>query len=115
MQEALRLFPRAYSLQQASRVRPGMEADAEGFGLDQTITKPGHDFYELFYSSLQAITGLGDYTITLSERPIRGTSSLISLNVNDTELLEMPLPTRTEQIEEAVAAAVETASGYLTF
>ncbi|AMR27709.1 hypothetical protein A0257_11785 [Hymenobacter psoromatis] len=112
--EALRLFLRADSLQQASRVQPGLEADAEGFVLDQTITKPGHDFYELFYSSLQAVTGLGDYTITLSERPIRGTSSLISMNVNDTELLEIPLPTRIEQIEEAVAAAVETAGDYLT-
>lgn len=112
--EALRLFLRADSLQQALRVQPGMEADADGFVLDQTLTKPGHEFYELFYSSLQAIAGLGDYTITLSERPIRGTSSLISMNVNDTELLEMPLPARTEQIEEAVAAAVETASGYLT-
>jgi curli production assembly/transport component CsgE len=112
--EALRLFLRADSLQQALRAQPGMEADAEGFVLDQTLTKPGHEFYELFYSSLQAITGLGDYTITLSERPIRGTSSLISMNVNDTELLEMPLPTRTEQIEEAVTAAVETASGFLT-
>lgn len=111
-EEALRLLLRADSVRQA-RVQPGLEADAEGFVLDQTLTKPGHDFYELFYSTFQSTTGFRDFTIVLSERPIRGTSTLISMNVNDTELFEIPLPTRTEQIEEAVAAAVETAHDYL--
>lgn len=114
MEEALRLLLRADSVQQA-RVQPGMEADAEGFVLDQTITKPGRDFYEMFYGTFQssATTGLGEYTIVLTEKPLRGNSSLISMSVNDTELLEMPLPTRTEQIEEAVAGAIETARGFL--
>jgi curli production assembly/transport component CsgE len=112
-EEALRLLLRADSVQQA-RVQPGMEADAEGFVLDQTLTKPGRDFYELFYSTFQSTSGYRDYTIVLTERPIRGTSTLISMNVNDTELFEIPLPTRTEQIEEAVAAAVETARDYLS-
>lgn len=112
-EEALRLLLRADSVQQA-QVQPGMEADAEGFVLDQTLTKPGRDFYELFYSTFQSTTGFRDFTIVLSERPIRGTSSLISMNVNDTELLEIPLPTRPEQIEEAVATAVELARGFLS-
>lgn len=111
-EEALRLLLRADSVQRA-RVQPGMEAYAEGFVLDQTLTKPGRDFYELFYSAFQSSTGFRDYTIVLSERPIRGTSSLISMNVNDTELLEIPLPTRSEQLEEAVTAAVETARDFL--
>ena len=112
-EEALRLLLRADSVQQA-RVQPGMEADAEGFVLDQTVTKLGRDFYELFVSTFQGTTGLGDYTIVLSERPARGTSSLIAMSVNDTELLEMPLPTRTEQLEEAVVAAVATAQDFLS-
>ena len=112
-EEALRLLLRADSVQQA-RVQPGMEAEAEGFVLDQTLTKPGRDFYELFYSTFQSTTGFRDYTIVLSERPIRGTSTLISMNVNDTELFEMPLPTRAEQIEEAVTEAVDIARNYLS-
>lgn len=114
MEEALRLLLRADSVQQV-RVQPGMEADAEGFVLDQTITKPGRDFYELFYGTFQSseAASVGDYTIVLTEKPLRGNSSLISMSVNDTELLEMPLPTRTEQLEEAVAGAVETARGFL--
>lgn len=114
MEEALRLLLRADSVQQA-RVQPGMEADVEGFVLDQTITKPGRDFYELFYGTFQSTmaAGQGEYTIVLTERPLRGNSSLISMSVNDTELLEMPLPTRTEQLEEAVVAAVETARSFL--
>ncbi|MDJ0366132.1 CsgE family curli-type amyloid fiber assembly protein [Hymenobacter sp. H14-R3] len=114
MEEALRLFLRADSMQQ-TRVQPGMEADAEGFVLDQTITKPGRDFYEMFCGTFQssAAAGLGEYTIVLTEKPLRGNSSLLSMSVNDTELLEMPLPTRTEQLEEAVASAIETARSFL--
>lgn len=113
VEEALRLLLRADSVQQA-RVQPGLEADAEGFVLNQTITKPGRDFYELFYGTFQSsAAGQGEYTIVLAEKPLRGTSSLISMSVNDTELLEMPLPTRTEQLEEAVAGAVETARQFL--
>lgn len=111
-EEALRLLLRADSLQQ-TRVQPGMESEAEGFVLDQTLTKPGRDFYELFYNTFQSTPGFRDYTIVLSERPIRGTSTLISMNVNDTDLFEIPLPTRAEQIEEAVTAAVETAREFL--
>jgi curli production assembly/transport component CsgE len=115
MEEALRLLLRADSVQQARVVQPGMEADAEGFVLDQTISKPGRDFYELFYGTFQStITpGLGEYTIVLTEKPLRGNSSFISMSVNDSELLEMPLPTRTEQLEAAVASAVETARDFL--
>ena len=111
-EEALRLLLRADSLLRA-QVQPGMEADAEGFVLDQTLTKPGRDFYELFYGTFQNNTGFHDYTIVLSERPIRGTSTLISMNVNDTELFEIPLPTRAEQIAETVEAAVEIARDFL--
>lgn len=112
-EEALRLLLRADSAQQA-RTQPGMEADAEGFVLDQTLTKPGREFYELFYTAFQSNGGFREYTIVLTERPIRGTSTLISMNVNDTELFEIPLPTRTEQIEEAVTEAVEIARDYLS-
>ncbi|QKG53944.1 CsgE family curli-type amyloid fiber assembly protein [Hymenobacter sp. BRD67] len=112
VEEALRLFLRADSLHQA-QVQPGMEAESEGFVLDQTLTKQGRDFYELFFGTMQENTGLGDYTIVVTERPLRGNSSLVAITVNDTELLEMPLPTRAEQQQEAVAAAVDAAREFL--
>lgn len=49
----------------------------------------------------------------VGERPSRGNSSLVVLTVNDQELIETPLPTRLDQMEELVAQAVEIAQGFL--
>ena len=108
LEEALRLLLKADSV---SRHRTGTEA--AGLVLDQALTKPGHDFYDLFYNGFEAPAGVADFTVQVGERPGRGNSSLIVLTVNDQELLEAPLPTRLDQMEELVAGAVEAAQGYL--
>jgi len=111
LEEALRLLLRADSIQQRA-AHP--DPEATGLVLDQTLSKLGRDFYELFYGTFQAqAAGLGDYTLVVSERPLRGNASLVALSLNDNELLEMPLPTRADQLEASVAYAVETARDYL--
>jgi len=107
LEDALRLMLRADS---ASR---HAGAEASGLVLDQALTKFGHDFYDLFYSSFEAPPGSTDYTVLVGERPGRGSSSLVVLTVNDQELIETPLPTRFDQMEELVAQAVEIAQGFL--
>lgn len=110
LEEALRLLLRADSLAN-KRVAEG--AESQGLVLDQTITKLGHDFYDRFYNTFEAPVDLLGYTILVAERPARGNSSLVVLTVNDMELLEMPLPTQADQMEEIVAGAVEAAQGFL--
>ena len=108
LEEAPRLLLKPDSV---SRRRTGTEA--AGLVLDQALTKPGHDFYDLFYNAFEAPPGVADFTVLVGERPGRGNSSLIVLTVNDQELVETPLPTRLDQMEELVAGAVEAAQGYL--
>lgn len=107
LEEALRLMLRADSTNR----RTGTES--EGLVLDQALTKFGHDFYDLFYGAFEAPPGSTDFTVLVGERPGRGNSSLLVLTVNDQELIETPLPTRLDQLEELVAEAVEIAQGYL--
>lgn len=111
LEEALRLLLRADS---TSRLPLHTGAEAEGLVLDQALTKLGHDFYDLFYSAFEAPPGSTDFSVLPGERPGRGNSSLIVLTVNDQELLETPLPTRLDQMEELVTETVEIAQGYLT-
>ena len=112
LEEALRLFLKADSVASVqNRVRGGSES--QGLVLDQAVTKLGHDFYDQFYSTFEAPMGVADYNIVVAERPARANSALVVLTVNDTELLELPLPTRADQMEEVVAAAVETAQEFL--
>lgn len=112
LEEALRLLLQADSVASLQSRRMG-GSESQGLVLDQAVTKLGHDFYDQFYGTFEAPMGVMNYNIVVTERPARGTSSLVVLTVNDAELLELPLPTRADQMEEIVAAAVETAQEFL--
>lgn len=110
LEEALRLFLNADSTR-AVTPRTGMEA--QGLVLDQAISKLGHDFYDFFYNIFEAPATAADYSVVVSERPARGNTSLIVVTVNETELLELPLPNRADQLQEVATYAAETAQQYL--
>ncbi|WP_159437423.1 CsgE family curli-type amyloid fiber assembly protein [Hymenobacter daecheongensis] len=95
---------------QRRRFRP---TEIEGLVMDQTITKVGHDFYDVFYSQWEAPPGVGDFTIIIREKPARGTSTLISVEVNENELLELPLQPKAEIIEETATYAIGVATDFL--
>ncbi|MCI1188102.1 curli production assembly/transport protein CsgE [Hymenobacter sp. DH14] len=112
LEEALRMLLKADSVATLKGRKLG-GAESQGLVLDQALTKLGHDFYDQFYSTFEAPMGVVDYNIVVAERPARGNSALVVLTVNDTELLELPLPTRADQMEEIVSAAVESAQEFL--
>lgn len=110
LEEALRLLLRADSAGRASR-RTGSES--QGLVMDQTISKLGRDFYDLFYGSFEAPGGLEDFTIVVVERQARANNAVVALIVNDTELFEMPLIPRADMMEESARAAVGAAVDFL--
>ena len=109
LEEALRRLLRADSVQ-TRRFRP---TEIEGLIVDQTITKVGHDFYDVFYTSWEAPPGATDFTVTLRERISRGNSTLVAVDVNDTELLELPLQPKFDLVEAAAQEAVAVAQDFL--
>ncbi|MCA8829456.1 curli production assembly/transport protein CsgE [Hymenobacter pini] len=111
LEEALQLLLRADSARTQSGGGRGPESS--GLVVDQTITKIGHDFYDVFYAQWEPPTGLQDFTIVISERPARGNSAIVAVSVNDTELLEMPLQPKYELIEEAAGQAIYAAYALL--
>lgn len=114
LEEALQLLLKATSDSSQNRQRRQFRpTEIEGLVMDQTITKVGHDFYDEFFTKWEAPADFGDYTIVIREKPARGTSTLISVEVNDSELLELPLQPRAEVIEEMAAYALDAAAGFL--
>ncbi|WP_426490971.1 CsgE family curli-type amyloid fiber assembly protein [Hymenobacter sp. 102] len=111
LEEALQLLLRADSARTQSGGNRGPESS--GLVVDQTITKIGHDFYDVFYAQWEPPAGLQDFTIVISERPARGNSAIVAVAVNDAELLEMPLQPKYELIEEAAGQAIEAAYAML--
>lgn len=109
VEEALRLLLRADSTNQLRSRGP----ESAGLVIDQTITKLGRDFFDMFYVAFEPPAGSADYTITLTERPGRIGSALVALTVNDVDLLEMPLSPQYEQMAGAAAEAVAVAQSQL--
>ena len=112
LEEALRMLLKATSDSTATQ-QQRRTLEIEGLIVDQTISKVGHDFYDIFYTQFEAPPGIGDYVITITEKPGRGTSTLISLNVNENDLLEMPLQPKLEYVEAVAADAINAAIGFL--
>ncbi|TGE18627.1 CsgE family curli-type amyloid fiber assembly protein [Hymenobacter elongatus] len=116
LEEALQLLLKATtqdSSQVSNQRRRFRPTEIEGLVMDQTITKVGHDFYDAFYSIWEAPAEAGDFTIIIHEKPSRGTSTLISVEVNENELLELPLQPKAEVIEEMATYAFEVATDFL--
>ncbi|SNR80231.1 CsgE family curli-type amyloid fiber assembly protein [Hymenobacter mucosus] len=115
VEEALRLLLQATatpdSLQNNRLQLP--EAEINGLVIDQTITKIGRDFYGLFYGQWDPPQGLGEYTVVIQEKPGRGTTTLISVTVNDNALVDLPLSPNNDAIEDAVAYSLSLTLDYL--
>lgn len=112
LEEALRLLLAATADSAGTeKIQRGFEID--GLIVDQTISKLGRDFYSQFFSTFEAPAGSGDYLVTITEKPARGTSTLVTVAVNNTDLLEMPLQPNEEYIEAAASDAVATVTQHL--
>lgn len=112
MEEALRMLLRADSVA-SQRQRAKLGPESSGLVLDQTITKIGHDFYDQFYSRWEAPVGVNDFTVLIGEKPSRGNNAIITLSVNDEDLLEFPLQGKEELVLEAAQQAIEIAASSL--
>ncbi len=90
-----------------------VDLEIEGLVVDQTQSKLGRDFYDAFFTQWSAPPSARNYTIVISEKPIAQSGTIIMLRINDEDVFDNILQPRLESIEEAAAAALETAYGYL--
>lgn len=84
-----------------------------GLIVDETVTKVGRDFYELFYSRWQAPASKQVYMIFVREQPQPGMGSRVSVYLNDTELFVQPLQPRYDIIEAYAEYAVRLVRQYV--
>jgi len=90
-------------------VKHAADLEVDGLIVDETLTKVGRDFYEVFHRQWEAPPAASNYTILIKELPARGNSSIVSLSVNEEKLFEQAMQPRYDVIEETatyLAAAV---------
>ena len=82
------------------------DIDIPSLIIDETMTKIGKDFFDLFFTNWQEPFGINEYQITISEKALPRLGTLISVNVNDLQAYRRFLKPRYEEIETAAREAV---------
>ncbi|WP_040575072.1 CsgE family curli-type amyloid fiber assembly protein [Pontibacter sp. BAB1700] len=89
------------------------DLEVDGLIVDETITKIGRDFYDLFNRQWETPLGVKNFTIQIQERPTRGNGAYIVIVVNDEPVFEYILQPRYDMIEEVSVYAVAFITEYV--
>lgn len=87
--------------------------EIDGMVHDETRSKVGRDFYDVFYSYWQSPGEASNFTIRVAEQPSPNLGTIIYVTVNQTETFRMRLQPRYEMIQEAGKYAVRQTYGHL--
>lgn len=90
-----------------------IDIEIDGLLVDDTKTKNGKDFYDIFYSNWEAPQNAKNYTITISEKPFRLTSTLIVVSINENPVYQAILQPRQDIIESQTEEAIFITQDYL--
>ncbi len=91
-----------------------IETEIDALLVDDTKTKSGKDFYDLFYAGWEAPESAKNYTITISEKPYRINTTLIVILINETPVYQSVLQPRLDIIEAISEEAILTTQDYLS-
>lgn len=89
------------------------DLDIEGMVIDETVSKLGRDFYDLFYSKWESPEGAKNFTITIMEKPGPFSGTQVSIRVNDLDVYQNYLQPKYDLIDELAAQAVQDCASYL--
>ncbi|MCW9707166.1 CsgE family curli-type amyloid fiber assembly protein [Fodinibius salsisoli] len=94
--------------QEQSETSPQQDPTLElgGFVLDETRSKMGRDFYNLFYQHWEAPQNASNFTITISEQPTIGRGSQVTIKLDYNQIFSARLQPRYEYIETLSKQAV---------
>lgn len=87
--------------------------EIDGLIVDETRTRAGRDFYEIFFSKWEPPPSASNYTIRITERPYRMRMSLLSITINDDEVVKTPLQPRYEIVTVMAEKMVKHIYDYL--
>lgn len=82
------------------------EIEIDGLIFDETRSKVGHQFYEEFFNNWEPPAGVSNFSIFISEIPFMVNVSLISVKVNDYEVINTRLQPRNDFITSLANDAV---------
>ena len=92
--------------EESEKVSSDADLEIDGLLVDETKTKNGRDFYDFFYSQWEAPPGANNYSIFITEKPYRLTTTMIEVSINETLVYQSFLQPRIDIIEMLAEEAV---------
>jgi len=86
--------------------------EINGLIMDETISKMGRDFYDLFFTQWDINTDT-DYLIKVVEKPAPGTRTMINVEINDNLVFQQFLQPKYDFIESLAEYAVNSSKEYV--
>ena len=99
--------------EETEKMTKDADLEIDGLLVDDTKTKSGKDFYDLFYQQWEAPADARNYTIFLIEKPYRLTTTMIEIMINETLVYQSFLQPRYDYIETLTEQAVAQTALYL--
>ncbi|MFN1217378.1 curli-like amyloid fiber formation chaperone CsgH [Chryseobacterium kwangjuense] len=81
--------------------------ELRGLTIDETKTKVGKDFYDLFYLQYSQLPDKSSGAVTISELPLRGTSGQISIQIDDKVIYSFMTNPNDDYLKEQLAASLK--------
>jgi curli production assembly/transport component CsgE len=82
-------------------------SEIDGVIMDETLSKSGRDFYELFFANFIKPQGYKNYYIKIKERPFRMSTTLIEVYLKEQLMYQQILKRRFDEVEEMAKESVE--------
>ena len=99
--------------EETKKVSKDADIEIDGLLFDETKTKSGRDFYDYFYRDWEAPAKARNYSIFISEKPYRLTTTQIQIKINETVVFQSFLQPRGDIVEMLAQQAVARTRLYL--
>jgi curli production assembly/transport component CsgE len=99
--------------EEAKKVSKDAEIEIDGLLFDETKTKSGRDFYDYFYRDWEAPPKARNFSIFISEKPYRLSTTQIEIKINETLVFQSFLQPRGDVVEMLALQAVARTKLYL--
>ncbi|HEX6982040.1 MAG TPA: CsgE family curli-type amyloid fiber assembly protein [Balneolaceae bacterium] len=100
LRKAFRKVVEAKKKQKAENSNPDYGLGLGGLVIDETRSKMGNDFYNIFYKYWQAPENAGNFILTISEQPSPSIGTVIFVKINHEEVFRAKLQPRYAVIEK---------------
>lgn len=90
-----------------------LDLELQGMVVDETQSKIGKDFFDLFFKYWQSPDEARNLTITITEKPLPRLGSQVTIMIDDNEIISQFLQPKYEVIEEIAEYCVEYTYSYI--